>query len=394
MLKFKSMWNRSFIVALIGYFFLFMSVTLFFIFPLFFEQLNASKTQIGWIMGIHSLLAIIMRPIFGRLIDIKGRKTISLFGIGFLIAVLPFYHLIADAGALPLVLRALTGIGWGISMTATMTICSDLAPVTRLAQSMGIIGVAGLLSVALGPLLAEEIVRHFGFGGLYNTSLLFLIVSFASIAWTKEVIKPNHNKHFHIPESLKHIGLLSVLLIFILPVFHGAIRGAVVFFIALFGKSIPIDRIGPFFVAFSAAAILTRLLLGDLSDRWGRKQVLFPSVCIISVNLLLISQVQSLWMFVLTGFIGGFGQGLIFPALSTYVIDMLGQENKGFAISLYLTFFDVGMGFGPALFGKISDFYGYRWMYLIAGSVFFLVGLLFTWRAPNPKERKIEPSPS
>lgn len=392
--KFKSMWNKSFIIALIGFFFLFMSITLFFIFPLFFERLDASKTQIGWIMGIHSLLAIIMRPIFGRLIDIKGRKTISLFGIGFLIAVLPFYHLIADAGALPLVLRALTGIGWGISMTATMTICSDLAPVTRLAQSMGIIGVAGLLSVALGPLLGEEIVRHFGFAGLYNTSLLFLVISFVSVAWTKEVIKSNHNnKHFYIPESLKHIGVISVLLIFMLPVFHGAVRGAVVYFIALFGKSIAIDRIGPFFVAFSIAAILTRFLLGDLSDRFGRKQVLFPSVCIISFNLFLISQVQSLWMFVLAGFIGGFGQGLIFPALSTYVIDILGEENKGFAISLYLTFFDVGMGFGPALFGRISDFYGYRWMYLIAGSVLFLVGLLFTWRAPNPDERKLKPEP-
>jgi len=87
------MWNRHFFVALVGYFFLFMSVTLFFIFPLFFEQFNASKTQIGLIMGIHSLTAIFIRPVFGRIIDIKGRKKISLFGIGFLIAVLPLFHL-------------------------------------------------------------------------------------------------------------------------------------------------------------------------------------------------------------------------------------------------------------------------------------------------------------
>ncbi len=381
-------WNRSFLVALIGYFFLFMSVTLFFIFPLFFEQFNASKTRIGWIMGVHSLLAIFMRPIFGRLIDMRGRKNISLLGIAFLIIVLPFYHLINDAGSLPLILRALTGIGWGISMTATMTICSDLAPVTRLAQSMGIIGVAGLLSAALGPLLAEEIVRHFGYGGLFNTSFLFLVISFACMVWTKEVIRPNHNKHFHIPESLKQVAVFSIFLIFMLPVFHGTVRGAVVNFIALFGKSIPLDRVGPFFVAFSTAAILARFLLGDLSDRLGRKKVVFPSVCIISLNLFLISQVQSIWMFVLTGFIGGFGQGLIFPALSTYIIDILGKENKGFAISLYLTFFDVGMGFGSALFGWISDLYGYRWMYLIAGLVFFLAGVVFAWKAPSPERNE------
>lgn len=378
----KTMWNRHFFVALIGFFFLFMSVTLFFIFPLFFEQFHVSKTRIGLIMGIHSLAAIFIRPVFGRIIDIKGRKKISLFGIGFLIAVLPLFHLIGDAGVLPLILRALGGIGWGISMTAAMTVCSDLAPVSRLAQSMGIIGVAGLLSVALGPLFAEEIVRSFGFGGLYNTSLLFLIISFACLAMTKEVIIPNHNRQFRKPVSLRHIALFPIIIIFTLPVFHGAIRGAVVFFVALFGKSISLYRIGPFFVAFSASAILTRLLLGGLSDRYGRKKILFPSVLIISLNLLFLSQAQSLELFILAGFIGGFGQGMIFPALSTYIIDILGQENKGFALSLYLTFFDIGMGLGPPLFGWISDLYGYRIMYFIAGVIFFLAGALFTWKAP------------
>jgi len=94
------MWNRHFFVALVGFFFLFMSVTLFFIFPLFFEQFHTSKTQIGLIMGIHSLTAIFIRPVFGRIIDIKGRKKISLFGIGFLIAVLPLFHLGLQAGTI------------------------------------------------------------------------------------------------------------------------------------------------------------------------------------------------------------------------------------------------------------------------------------------------------
>jgi MFS family permease len=306
-------------------------------------------------------------------------------GIGILITLLPLFHLIGDAGIVPLTLRALGGIGWGISMTAAVTMCSDLAPVSRMAQSMGIIGVAGLLSVALGPLLAEEIVRSFGFGGLYNTSLVFLIVSFVCIAVTKEVVLPNNSREFRKPVSLRHIALFPIIVIFTLPVFHGAVRGAVVFFIALFGKSISLDRVGPFFVAFSASAILTRLLLGGLSDRYGRKQILFPSVLIISLNLLFLSQVQSLGLFILAGFIGGLGQGMIFPALSTYIIDILGQQNKGFAIGLYLTFFDIGMGIGPPLFGWISDLYGYRIMYIIAGLIFFLAGGIFTWKAPVPE---------
>ena len=385
-----TIWNKHFLVALFGYFFLFMSVTLFFLFPLFLNQFNPSMSRVGMIMGIHSLVAIFVRPFFGRLSDLKGRRKISLFGIAFLILVLPFFHLIQDAGFLPLILRALTGIGWGISMTTTMTICSDLAPVEKLAHSMGIIGVAGLLSSALGPMLAEELINRFGFGALFNASLAFLLASFLCILLTKEVIKPKHSHHIHKPRALLNVSVFVILLISALPVLHGAVRGAVIHFIALFGKSIPLERVWPFFLCFSGAAILTRLGLGGLSDRYGRKKVLFPAACIISFNLLIISQVKSLWMFSLTGLIGGFGQGLIFPALSTYVIDIMGHENKGLAISLYLAFFDAGMSFGSALFGWISDLSGYRQMYLIAGTIFFMISVLFTWRAPTPIwERKM-----
>lgn len=380
----KTIWNKHFIIALFGYFFLFMSVTLFFLFPLFLEQFNPSLSRIGLIMGVHSLMAIVVRPFFGRLIDVRGRKKISLLGIAFLILTLPLFHLIRDAGMLPLILRALTGIGWGISMTATMTICSDLAPVERLARSMGIIGVAGLLSVALGPLLAEELINRFGFGALFNVSFAFLIGSFLCILLTREVIKPNHNNHFRKSKYLLNVSILVIILISAMPAVHGAIRGAVIHFIALFGKSIPIERIGPFFLSFSAAAVLSRLGLGGLSDRIGRKQVIFPSACLISVNLFLISQVSSSWMLVLTGVIGGFAQGMIFPALSTYIIDIFGRENKGLAISLYLAFFDIGMGFGSTFFGWVSDLYGYRIMYLAAGGIMLAVASVFTWKAPSP----------
>jgi len=386
----ESIWNRQFMVALLGFFSLFMSITLFFIFPLFFEQLQVSRSRIGMIMGIHSLTAISMRPVFGRLIDLKGRRMISLLGIALLILVTPGFHLIRDAGLFPLILRALTGIGWGISMTATVTICSDLAPVNRLAKSMGIIGVAGLLSAALGPLLGEEIVRRFGFPWLFNSSLIFLGISFLCMFLTREM-RPQGtdlDKRFRLPESIVNMALFPIIFIVLMTVSHGAVRSSVVNFIALYVRAIPLERVGPFFVAFSGAAIATRLFFGDLSDRYGRKQIILPAAGLIALNLVLISQVQSSWMLVLTGILGGLGQGLIFPALSTYIIDSMGRENKGLAISLYLTFFDVGMAGGSVLFGWVSDLYGFRSMYMISAAAIAVVVLLFSWKAPSPDRRE------
>lgn len=380
-----SFWNRNFLLALLGYFFLFMSVSLFFIFPLFLKQFNPSESRVGLIMGIFSLMAIFIRPFFGRLIDVRGRKQVSLLGIGLMFLVLPLFHFIKDAGLYPIILRALAGLGWGISMTATITICSDLAPVEKLAHSMGIVGVAGLISSALGPVIAEEIVNRFGFPGLFLASSVFLAAAFLCILATREAARPCLPEEKSKVDVLKSLSLFTLLLIGSLPVFHGAVRSAVVYFIALFARSISIHRIGPFFVTFSAAAIMTRLWIGDVSDRYGRKQVIFPSAIIISLNCVLISQVRNPWMFLLAGFIGGFGQGLIFPALSTYIIDILGRENKGFALSLYLSLFDVGMGLGSPFFGWISDLFGYRRMYLFAGAFLFLFSILFTLKAPALK---------
>lgn len=386
----RSFWNRDFLMALVGYFFLFMAVSLFFLLPVVLERFGPRQSRIGLIMGIHSVVAIAIRPLFGRVIDVRGGRRIAILGLLVLLFATPFFHLVRDAGGLPLLLRALTGLGWGISMTATIAVCSDLAPVERLALSMGVIGIAGLVANALGPLLAEEVIRRFGPGWLYNASVAFLVAALVCLLATREIVKPERDGQGGGLRVLKAVPWVLAAVVSAMPVFHGAIRGAMIYFIAVFGHSVGIGRVGPFFLVFSLAAILTRFGMGDLSDRLGRKKVILPAALIIVGNLFLIAQVRSFPLLIVTGFIGGLGQGLIFPALSTYIIDFLGRENKGLAISLYLSLFDVGMGIGSPFFGWMSDLAGYRWMYRIAGLFLLVSTAVFMLKAPATEGRRLQ----
>jgi MFS family permease len=383
-----SFWNRDFLLALAGYFFLFMSVSLFFLYPVVLEKFGPHQGRIGLIMGVHSVVAIAVRPFFGRMIDVGGGRRFALLGLFILIVSVPFFHFVDDAGWLPFLLRALSGLGWGISMTATIAMCSDLAPVDRLAKSMGIIGVAGLVANALGPLLAEELIRAGGAGWLTNVSWLFLLASMGCLLAGREVVRPDCGVPAGGMKVLKLVPWTLAAVVASIPVFHGAIRGAMIYFIAVFGGSLGIGRVGPFFLVFSLAAILTRFRLGDLSDRLGRKTIILPAALIIAGNLFVIAQVRSFPLLLVTGFVGGLGQGLIFPALSTYIIDFLGRENKGLAISLYNSLFDVGMGLGAPLFGWVSDVAGYRWMYRIAGMFLLVSTIVFMWKAPVTEGRR------
>ena len=375
--------SRDFLLALCGYFFLFMAVSLFFLYPVVLERFGPSQSRIGLIMGVYSVVAIAIRPFFGRLIDLRGGRRFAVLGILLLLATTPLFHLVRDAGWLPVLLRGLAGLGWGVAMTATISMCSDLGPADRLARSMGVIGVAGLVANALGPLLAEELIRGGGAARLYNVSLLFLAASLACVLATREMPRCETGPAPGGGRALRAVPWVLAAVIGAVPVFHGAIRGAMIYFIAVFANANSLGRVGPFFVVFSLAAILTRFRLSDLSDRHGRKTVILPAALIIAFNLFAIAQVRSAPLLIATGFVGGLGQGLIFPALSTYIIDFLGRENKGLAISLYNSLFDVGMGLGSPFFGWISDLAGYRWMYRVAGALLLVSTAVFMAKAPE-----------
>ncbi|MBP1624806.1 MAG: transporter, partial [Acidobacteria bacterium] len=159
--------SRDFVLASLGYFFIFFSISVFYLYPLFLDQFHPSKSRVGLIMGIHSVTAILIRPFFGRILDKRGGRKGAVIGLLLMLAVMPGFYAAQSAGVLPLLLRALNGIGWGIATTAILAVCSDLAPPDRMAQSLGIIGAAGILSQAIGPTLAEEVMRRYGFTAVF-----------------------------------------------------------------------------------------------------------------------------------------------------------------------------------------------------------------------------------
>ena len=387
--------GRNFVLASLAYFFVFMAGAVFYLFPLHLEHFGASKARVGLIMGIHSVTAILVRPLFGRLLDEKGGRAVALGGVLLMMLSIPGFYLVGSAGWPVLLLRALNGIGWGVATTAIMAISSECSPPERMAHSLGILGSAGIVAGAAGPALAEELVRRFDFDAVFTASLAMLAATAlcvravrasrparapASVPERAPARAPARAQRFRLP-----IGpsLAVLLVIAAMPVAHGAVRGSVVNFIALYASGAGLGRIGPFFMAFSLAAILTRLGIGDISDRYGRKRVILPAALLIGLNMFWIASVHSYGAFIVSGFVAGFGQGLIFPALSTYVIDFMGRENKGFALGLYLSLFDVGMGLGSPLFGWVSDVAGYRPMYMAAGGLILVLTVVFHLKAPR-----------
>ncbi|MFJ8142793.1 MDR family MFS transporter [Streptomyces sp. NPDC096013] len=108
--------------------------------------------HMAWVTTAYILAATIAMPVYGRLGDLIGRKTLFLAGIGVFLA----GSVVAGSAqnmTMLIIGRAVQGLGGGGLMITSQAIIADLVPPRQRAKYMAPIGaVFGLSSVA-GPLL-------------------------------------------------------------------------------------------------------------------------------------------------------------------------------------------------------------------------------------------------
>ncbi|MCK7496663.1 MAG: hypothetical protein MZW92_41460 [Comamonadaceae bacterium] len=205
-------------------------------------------------MGVYSVVAIAIRPLFGRMIDLRGGRRLAIAGGGAPAgddAAVPSREgrRMAAAGA-----AGPGRSGLGVSMTATIAMCSDLAPADRLAKTMGVIGVAGLVANAVGPLLAEELLRGGEARGGCTTSVRRSWrrrwCACCSRAKARAGPEGGGGRSPGGLRTLRAVPWVLAAIVAGMPVFHGAIRGAMIYFVAVFGHSVGIARVGTFFLVF------------------------------------------------------------------------------------------------------------------------------------------------
>ncbi|WP_031308277.1 MFS transporter, partial [Mesobacillus boroniphilus] len=121
----EKIWSRDFLFIFLANFFIFLGfqMTLPTI-PLFVEQLGGNDQLIGFVVGIFTFSALLVRPFAGRMLETRGRGFVYLIGLViFVLSVGSFGFAVSIAFLF--LMRIVQGVGWGFSTTASGTIATD-----------------------------------------------------------------------------------------------------------------------------------------------------------------------------------------------------------------------------------------------------------------------------
>jgi DHA1 family tetracycline resistance protein-like MFS transporter len=145
--------------------------------------------------------------------------------------------------------------------------------------------------------------------------------------------------------------LVIFLTIFVNLVGFGIIIPLLPFYAETFGAS-PIV-IGLLFASFSLSQLIASPILGELSDRWGRRPVLLLSLIGTVVSFVMLALAQSLTMLFAARIVDGLSGGNITTARA-YIADVTTDEDRARAFGLLGAAFGLGFVVGPALGAAFS----------------------------------------
>ncbi len=351
------------------------SILLISILPLYAMSLGGNNLIAGVIMTIFTFSALIFRPAFGKMLDTKGRKGVLILGL-IIFSLSSILFLFTTNIMLLLLLRFVQGIGLSAYSTALGTILSDVVPMSRLSEGVGYFGIAGTISMAIGPSLGLYLYTQFDFQVTY---IVTFIIAACSIIFAflinygkkKENIlegsseyqqsagvadKRNKQRNNFIEKtSIRPCIVMFFTVISISSVFS---------FMPIFGETRNIRNIGSFFTVYAVSVILSRIITGRIADRYGFYKAFLPSTLLTVIMFITLAFANSLPAVLLAAVFYGVGYGTLQPIINAIVIKLAPPERRGSANATYYATMDISFGLGSLVWGAASQYFGFTAVFL------------------------------
>ncbi|MEI6852623.1 MAG: MFS transporter [Bacteroidota bacterium] len=371
----ERIWNRDFIL-LIGSNFL-MYITYYAILsslPIYLvSELHASKVQVGVVVGAYTIASVLVRPFSGFALDRFGRRTIFLLALiiySFLFA----GYLVALSITAVIMLRFAQGLTWGFTTVSGSTIAVDIIPTPKRGEGIGYFALSTTLGMSIGPIIGLFICNTWGYTAMFVSGIFISVASLCcayAVHLRKRFVVGKHIK-LKVSSMFDRSSIRPSLNVLITMITYGAL----ISFIALYGREIGIQNTSLYFLILSVGIAAARLTAGKQFDRNGPRGIITFCIILLIIGFPMLALARNPWLFYSSAIIIGFGNGVIFPTFQSMVNNLADVKHRGAANSTLYTAVDLGMGFGMIMGGLIAQ-------HLSISAIFWMsaivcgIGLLF-----------------
>ena len=346
------------------------------------ETFGATKDTIGMVLTGYSIMALLIRPFSGYLVDSFPRKTVLVICGTLFFGVFAGY-LAAGSLAAFAVFRTVHGAPFGATTVAASTVAIDAVPSSRRGGAIGYYGLSNNLAMALGPAIAIVLLGafHNNYKALFWVSLA---ASFIGLLLELSIRLP---KRDFTPQK----KVLSLDRFFLLHGWREAIGitcfafsyGILSTYVAIYGKEeLGITGGTGLFFGLCAVGLILSRLTGAKHLRDGKvSRNASMGMCVSLVGYFLFAAIHNPIGYYGAALIIGLGNGHMYPAFQTMFINLAEHSQRGTANSSILTSWDAGVGLGVLIGGVCSEFWGYHsafwasWIVNLFGVTFYFTNI-------------------
>jgi len=339
--------------------------------PLHMVALGGSKTQVGLLFSVATVVSMFLRPLVGGWIDRYGIRPVILPGVLALTLTSLGFHL---AGAPVVLITLMAGIGLGNGLIVgpcNVLVAQTTAPARR-GEALSTYYVATSVGTAVGPPLGFLL---YWLGGMRLSfavvTALALVMASLAAALVRGIAHPAPAARPRFRLWSRHAVAAAGALV-LTSIGHSSIYA----FLPLYAIGHGMGRhLGWFFALFSVWLIVCRILFRRTSDRLGRARVIVPAMAALALGFFTLVAAPTVASLVASAILLASGASVLYPTLVALVVDRTPEAERGLAIGTLSGSFDLGTVVGASLIGLVVEHISYGAGFAVAGSM-AIVGLL------------------
>jgi MFS family permease len=338
------------------------------------DHLGANAIVVGMVIGIFALSALFLKIIAGPAIDSFNRKHILMIALA-VMSVSFIGDGISSTVPMLFTFRILQGCGQAFTATCCLALAADALPSEKMGTGIATFSMAQAGCQAIGPTAGLAIYQHFGYQTAFFIAGAIMAMAIIAAAGIKNFVKPVKPFRLSLKGVIAFECLVPAVILFLLTGTYGAINA----FLVIFSADMGVNNIGLFFTVYALTMLVSRPLIGRLSDKYGIIKALIPSILCFGLSFYLISISHNLTLFLVAGFTSAFGFGAAMPTVQTLCIKCVPSERRGLASTTAYIGNDLGNLVVPVLAGAIVEHAGYVAMWrcmiipLLGGIAFLIV---------------------